>query len=232
MPLQTITTDDVRRMLEPIWRTKQETASRLRSRIEEVLSAAKAAGLREGENPARWRDNLKPFFGNMRKTVWHHAAVPYVEMPAFMVALRDRTSTSALALEFAVLTATRTSEVIGATWDEVDLQEKTWTIPGERMKAKKEHVVPLSERALALLAKTKRRKGLLVESTKKSEPLSNMAMLECLRDLRDGVPCMDSDHRSGIGLATKPPSRATWRKQRLRTRSVTKRKPRIAEVLR
>lgn len=189
MPLQAITTDDVRKVLEPIWHSKHETAKRLRGRIERVFSAAKASGLREGENPARWKDNLQPHFGRQRKERKHLAAMPYKDAPAFMIDLHKRDSMSALALEFTILTVARTGETIGATWSEFDLDDKLWTVPGERMKMKREHRVPLTDRAAAILNSLKRGKptDFVFQSARRSKPLSNMALLECLRDLRDGI---------------------------------------------
>jgi integrase len=184
-----ITTDDVRRVLEPIWLTRHETAKRLRGRIERVLSAAKAAGLRTGENPARWPDNLKHLLGEQKKGGGHMAALPYKEAPAFTAELRTRRSVSALALEFTILTAARTGETIGATWSEIDLAKKLWTVPAARMKMRKAHEVPLSNRAVEILQSLKRGKptGYVFEGAAHGKPLSNMAMLEMLRGLRDGV---------------------------------------------
>src|SRR5262249_47698110 len=139
--------------IEPLWATKPETASRLRGRIEAVLDWAKARDFRAGENPARWRghlDKLLPARSKVRR-VKHHPALPYSELPAFMADLRRRDGISARALEFLVLTAARTGEVIGARWSEVNLADATWTVPATRMKAGREHRVPLSPRALAIL---------------------------------------------------------------------------------
>ncbi len=187
--LNDITTEDVRQVLQPLWNTKHETARRLRGRIERILSAAKSAGLREGENPARWQNNLEPFFGKTTKAVKHHAAIPYKDMPGFMIELRQRDSTSARALEFAILTAARTGEVTGATWNEFDLKEKLWTVPAVRMKAGRAHAVPLTARAAEILESIKRGKpgDYVFPGAMRGNPLSDMALLECLRDLRDGV---------------------------------------------
>jgi integrase len=141
----------VMKAIEPIWGAIPETASRVRGRIESILDWAKARGYRTGENPARWRghlDHLLPPRSKVRR-VEHHAALPYTEIGAFMAVLRQDSSVGARALEFTILTAGRTGEVFGATWDEID--GKVWTIPGERMKAGREHRVPLSIAALALL---------------------------------------------------------------------------------
>lgn len=140
-------------VLSPIWTTKTETATRLRARLEAVIAWATASGFRRGDNPARWRGNLDavlPKPGKVAK-VTHHAALPIEELPGFMRALRLREGTAARALEFAILTATRSGEVRGATWDEIDLDAAIWTIPAERMKAGKEHRVPLVPRVVELL---------------------------------------------------------------------------------
>lgn len=141
--------------LEPIWRTKTETASRLRGRIELVLDWAKARGYRDGPNPAQWRghlDKLLPAPGKVARAD-HHPALPVPEVGAFMARLREAEGMGALALQFAILTATRSGEVRGATWAEIDRAAKVWTIPAGRMKAGKEHRIPLSSAALAVLTK-------------------------------------------------------------------------------
>ena len=147
-----VATAHVLTILEPIWKDKPETASRIRGRIETVLDAAKARGYREGENPARWRGHIAQILPARSKlTRGHHKAMAYDAIPAFIAELRGREAVAAMALEFATLTATRTSEVLGATWTEVDLDKAIWTIPAERMKAGKEHRVPLSPRAVEIL---------------------------------------------------------------------------------
>ena len=147
-----VDTTGVLACLMPIWQAKPETASRVRGRIERVLNAAKAERLRTGENPAAWRGHLDATLPKPKKlTRGHHSALPYAEMPAFMTDLRARPALAALALELAVLTATRTSEVRNAKWPEFDLDAGLWTIPSERMKARREHRVPLSKRALAIV---------------------------------------------------------------------------------
>jgi integrase len=152
VPIAEVNTDDVLRCVRPIWGKKQETASRVRGRIEKVLDAAKAKGLRTGENPARMRGHLEHLLPKRSKTtVKHHAALPYTEIPAFMVALRKREGVAAKALEFAILTAARSGEVRGMTWGEVDLAARLWTVPAGRMKASEEHVVPLNEVAISVL---------------------------------------------------------------------------------
>jgi integrase len=153
LPVAVIDTALIMKVLEPIWQTIPETATRVRGRIESVLDWAKARGYRSGENPARWRghlDHLLPSRAKMR-VVKHLAALRYEEVAAFMASLRQETSLGARALEFAILTAARTGEVLGAAWSEIDPKAKVWTIPAGRMKAGKEHRVPLSSAALAVL---------------------------------------------------------------------------------
>lgn len=152
MPVDAIDTHSVLEALKPIWATKAETASRVRGRIEWVLDAAKARGFRNGENPARWKGHLDQLLPRRQKlTRGHHAALPFAGVPTFIVELRKRPAMAALALEFAILTAARSGEVRGATWAEIDLGSATWTVPASRMKASREHRVPLSPRAIAIL---------------------------------------------------------------------------------
>lgn len=153
LPVSSVTIAHVLNILEPIWATKTETASRLRGRIESVLDWAKVRGYRDGENPARWRGHLDKTLPARNKVqkVEHHAALPYAETGTFMADLRKREGISARALEFGILCASRSGEVRNATWAEVDLESKVWTIPADRMKAGREHRVPLSEVAVALL---------------------------------------------------------------------------------
>lgn len=184
LPVAKVDTALVMKVLQPIWTTKTETASRVRGRIESILGWAAVSGYRTGENPARWRDhldNLLPKRSKVKK-VEHHPALPYAEMGAFIKQLRTQAGVAALALEFTILTATRTGEVIGARWEEFDLPGKTWTIPPERMKAGREHRVPLCDRALAILAELEQLGGEYVfPGLKPKKPLSNMAMLSLLK---------------------------------------------------
>jgi integrase len=190
--VQAIDVGLVMKALEPIWNEKPETASRVRGRIESVLDWATARGYRQGENPARWRGHLENLLPKKSK-VWrveHHAALPYTEIGAFMAELREQDGTAARALEFAILTAARTGEVIGATWSEIDLEGHLWTIPAVRMKAGKEHRVPLSDAALAVLrAMGEVQTGEFVfPGNRAKQPLSQMAMLMLLRRMgRDGL---------------------------------------------
>jgi integrase len=176
-----ITTQDVLACLTPIWQTKQETASRLRGRIERVLDAAKAQGLRSGENPARWRGHLANLLPKRQKLQrGHHPAMPFAEVPAFIARLREREAVSALALEFTILTAARTGEVFGATWGEIDLEARLWTVPAARMKAGRIHRVPLTDRCMEILDQVAKLRtdpapsAYLFPGARPGRPLSNM----------------------------------------------------------
>jgi integrase len=153
LPVAAVDTGLVMQCLSPIWTTRTETASRVRARIESVLDWARVAGYREGENPARWKGNLEKLLPKKSKVqpVAHHAALDHSQIGAFMAELRQQEGVAARALEFAILTAARAGEVIGARWSEIDLKAKVWTIPAERMKAAQAHRVPLSEAALAVI---------------------------------------------------------------------------------
>ena len=185
-----IDTGHVTRVLEPIWTTKSETASRVRGRIESVLSYATTHGWRAGENPARWRGHLENVLPKKSKVskVEHHAALPWRESGAFIKTLAGEQGTGALAFRFAILTAARTGEVIGAQWSEIDMQHAVWTIPGERMKAGVEHRVPLSDDAMALLREAGKLRvdgvDFVFPGGKKGKPLSNMALLMTLRRMK------------------------------------------------
>lgn len=192
-PLPEISTADVLAVLEPIWQAKPETASRVRGRIEKVLSAALAEGLipRPYENPARWKDHLEHSLGGRKKLVrGHHAALPYEDAPTFMAALRSRSALSAMCLEFTILTAARSGEALGATWGEIDMEGALWTIPASRMKAGAEHRVPLSPAAIEILKELRPEQP---EATSKVFAIngaarSNMAMSMLLRRMgRDDI---------------------------------------------
>jgi integrase len=190
--VQAIDVGLVMKVLEPIWRTKPETASRVRGRIESVLDWATVRGYRKGDNPARWRghlDKLLPARAKVRK-VEHHAALPYADVGHFVAGLREQEGIASRALEFLILTATRTGEVIGARWDEFDLDEKLWTVPGVRMKAGKEHRVPLSARALAVIDEMRAERvndhEFVFPGGRPRKPLSNMAMLKVLERMGRG----------------------------------------------
>ena len=183
-PVQMVDTALVMKVLEPMWATKTETATRLRGRIECILDWATVREFRRGENPARWRGHLENLLPKRQKVqkVEHHAALPYGEMGDFMTILRNQDGVAARAFEFLILTATRTSETIGATWDEVDFDAKVWTIPASRIKAGKEHRVPLSSAAILIL-ETMKKDGSgdhVFPGGRGGAGLSNMAMLKLL----------------------------------------------------
>jgi integrase len=176
-----ITTPMVIKFLEPIWRSTSHTANRVRGRIEKVLDWAKVRGFRQGENPAAWKGHLQHTFEKQAGS--NFAAMPFDQLPAFMARLRERMSASARALEFAILTAARSGEVRGATWGEVDLDKALWTIPADRMKMSKEHTVPLSKQAVALLKALPRIGDYVFPGAIEGKPLSDMALLQQLRGL-------------------------------------------------
>lgn len=188
-----MTTDDILRVLQPLWSRTPETAERLRGRIENVLDAARAKGLRSGENPARWRGHLDQLLPKrQRLTRGHHAAMPYSQLPAFLQQLQSRQSMVALALQFTILTAARSGEVLGAKWAEIDLDQCQWIVPKDRMKAGQEHRVPLCSRAIDVLLNAHPDldpeqehdpAAYLFWSKRPSKPLSSMAMAMQLRRL-------------------------------------------------
>ncbi|MFC4625526.1 tyrosine-type recombinase/integrase [Daeguia caeni] len=191
-----VTTEDVLTILKPIWSTKNETASRVRSRIEAVLDAAKAAGHRDGPNPALWRGHLALLLPPRKKLHrGHHPAMDYRDVPAFVAKLREAKGVGAMALEFLILTAARSGKVRGATWAEINIAEKLWTVPADRMKANRVHRVPLTGRALAILeqAALLRRpaagddsEALLFPSARVGRPLSDMTLTAAMRRLGAG----------------------------------------------
>jgi integrase len=187
-----ITVTHVTRVLEPIWQTKTETATRVRQRVERVLDWAIASGFREGPNPAIWKGNLQMILPAPTKVakVEHHAALPISEVGAFMVGLRRENGIAPRCLEFAILTAMRSGEVRGVTWSEIDLHSKVWTIPGSRMKAGREHRVPLSEPAIALLRALPRAESIdLLFPSPTGGMLSDMALTALTRRMKaDCVP--------------------------------------------
>lgn len=183
-----VDTEMVLAALRPIWSAKPETASRVRARIERVLSAAKVRGFRTGENPAAWRGHLDQLLSRGKRLKGHHAAMAYADVPAFLTRLCERRSVSAIALRFLILTGTRSGEVRGARWDEIE--GDLWRIPVERMKAGREHVVPLTGAALAVLAGVDAsvRHGLIFPGQK--GPLTDMALAMVMRkmDVSDATP--------------------------------------------
>jgi integrase len=190
LPVQSVDVGLVMKALEPIWQVKPETASRVRGRIEAALDWATARGYRQGENPARWRghlENLLPKKSKMRR-VEHHAALPYSEIAEFMAELRKQEGVAALALELTILTAARTGEVLGARWDEINPDGGLWIVPAERMKAGREHRVPLSDAAMKIIEKMAsiRLSDYIFPGQRTSRPLSQMAMLMLLRRMGRG----------------------------------------------
>jgi integrase len=186
LSVASIDTALVVKVIEPIWSAKPETAGRVRGRIESVLDWAHVRGFRAADNPARWRGHLDKVLPSRRKVkaIKHHAALPYAEIPAFMADLRSREGISARALEFLILTAVRSGEVIRARWDEFDVGAKTWTIPRERMKGGREHRVPLSDRVLEILSVLPREGDYVFPGARRGVALSDMAMLELMRGMR------------------------------------------------
>lgn len=199
-PVNDVNVDLVLKVLEPLWKTKTVTGKRVRQRIEKVLDWAKVRGYRQGENPARWRGNLDHLLAMPSKIhkVKHFSALPHVDMGSFVQTLRQQPGLDACALEFVILTATRTSETLGAKWAEVDFANKVWTIPAERMKTGKEHRIPLSDQAMAVIERAKKLtkyktwidgawkqadSEFIFSGRKLIKPLSNMTMLQLLRRL-------------------------------------------------
>ena len=183
-----IDTSLVVQVLDPIWSVKTETASRVRGRIEKILSWATVSGYRKGENPARWRghlDNLMPPPSRMRR-VKHHAAMPYSEVGNFIQQLRNGSGVSHRALEFVILTAARTQEVLGSNWNEIDFETGLWTVPAERMKGLREHRVPLVDRAIEILAEMRSTANsrFVFPGNRPNKGLSNMSLLAVLRRLQ------------------------------------------------
>lgn len=201
LPIADIDVSEVIQVLDPIWVEKPETASRVRGRIEAILDAAAAQGLRQGrQNPAQWKGNLAHVLSapsRVRK-VQHHAALPFDQVPAFLTDLRSRAGMAPRALEFAILTAARTGEVLGARWSEIDLNNNVWVIPAQRMKSHREHRVPLSDQALVVIDEVQPlalvRDGTVDPAApvfpglRPALPMSNMVMLMLLRRMkRDDV---------------------------------------------
>lgn len=206
-----IGTNEVLKVLTPIWRTKPETASRLRGRIERVLDYAKAKGWRQGENPALWRGHLKNILPARQKLArGHHAAMPYADVPAFVQRLRRSEAVAARALEFLILTAARSGEVYGAQWSEFDLDGAVWTIPAGRMKAGKEHRIPLSRSALRVIQELAevRVSDFVFPGQRPKKPLSSSAMEMLMRRMKADaytVHGFRSSFRDWVGDATSFP---------------------------
>ena len=208
-----IVTGDVMRVIEPIWQTLPETASRVRGRIESILDYAKAREWRGGENPARWRGHIANMLPrrNKARSVQHHSALPWKEMGTFWAALAGEDGMGASALRFTVLTAARTGEITGARWSEINLTQAVWIVPAERMKAGREHRIPLSGAALEVLAQVaearadKTADGFAFPAKHRDKPLSNMAMAMLLRRMKRGdltVHGFRSSFRDWVGEST------------------------------
>jgi integrase len=189
LPVQAIDLGLVLKAIEPVWKTRTETASRVRGRIESVLDWATVRGYRKGDNPARWRGHLESLLPGRSKVrrVEHHAALPYSEIGAFMAELRQQQGVAARAFEYLILTAARTGEAIGTRWDEINIADRVWTIPAERMKAGKEHRVPLSDGAMAVIERMRANGSEeYVFLGRQRRPLSGAAMLMLLRRMGRG----------------------------------------------
>lgn len=200
MSVADISVQDVRRVLAPIWVTKTETASRVRGRIEAVMAYATTHGYRTGDNPARWRGNLDTTLPKPSRIskVSHHPALPVKAMPIWMDDLRGRDGVATRALEFMALTAARSQEVRGAVWNEFDLDERMWTIPAERMKARKEHRVPLTDDAMALLRNLPRMADCeYVFPAARGGQLSDGALSACMKRVAEARPGVYVDAQSG-----------------------------------
>ena len=191
MTVDAVKTENILAVLKPIWLKIPETASRLRGRIEMILNAAQSLGLiaEEKSNPARWKGHLQNLLSKQEKSQKHHDALGYKDIPAFISELRQRDAIAAYALEFAILAGGRTGEIIGAKWSEFDLEEKLWIVPAGRMKAEREHRVPLSTRAMVILEAMKTVKiNDWVFIAQRDRPLSNMAMLQLLKRMGRNGP--------------------------------------------
>lgn len=190
-PVNQITTDDIEQVLRPIWETKTETAKRVQNRMEQVLDWATVKKHRIGDNPARWRDHLSEIFTEPSKLKKlknggeekHLAAMPYEEVPALFQQLSSKAGAAPKALQYLILTACRTSEILEATWDEISIEERVWIIPARRMKAGKEHRVPLTDQMTTLLESLPRLNEYLFPGMKRGRPLSNMSMLVMVRKM-------------------------------------------------
>ena len=183
LPVEEIENKHVLRVLEPIWYSKTETATRVRARIEKILSWAIVQGFRDEPNPARWRGNISEILPKAKKIAEqkHHAALPYKELPLFMSELSKFDTITAQALRFTIATACRTNEVVGASWDEIDIKRKVWTIPKERMKSKRALRVPLNATAISVINSLPKLDGWLFPSVQAGKHISNMAMLKMLK---------------------------------------------------
>ncbi|MCU4313797.1 site-specific integrase [Acinetobacter bereziniae] len=184
----TITKVDIAEVLRPIWIEKNETAKRIRGRIETIFDYAKAMEYFEGDNPAEWKGNLEPILGNLKQVSRPHPSLPYDQVSTFIQHLRQKDGISPKALEFAILTACRSGEIFGATWQEIDFKNKVWTIPKERMKAEKEHRVPLSEPAIELLKSIQthtRSQSYIFPAPRTGSMLSDMSLTALIKRMHE-----------------------------------------------
>ena len=186
-PVSEVDTSLVMKVLSPIWKDKTETAKRLRGRIESVLGWATTSGFRQGENPARWRGHFENLLAepNKIRVVKHHPSLPWKEIPSFMIALREQEGIASRALEFLILTATRTSEALEVTWDELDLDAGVWVIPAERMKGDVVHQIPLSKEAITLLTKISRVNKFVFTGASYDSCLSDMSLTAVLKRMHN-----------------------------------------------
>lgn len=180
VPVASIDTPLVLKVIDPIWKSKPDTANRVRGRIENILDWATVRGFRSADNPARWSGHLEEALPPKTAVTKHHSALPYSEVPAFVAELTKQIGVPPLALEFLILTAARSGEVRGATWSEIDLDRKLWVIPKERMKEKREHRVPLTDRALAILKALPREGDFVFIGSRKNAPLGKNAFLKLI----------------------------------------------------
>jgi integrase len=210
LPIGDVATEDMKRILNPIWGAKHETATRVRGRIEAIIDWATAHGLRTGDNPARWKGHLEHLLAKttvQHRAKAHHPALPHADLPAFILALAPQEGMARWALEFLILTAARTSEITGAQWTEIDEKRFLWTVPKERMKAGREHRIPLTPRALAILRHIRPASGIIFifPGQTADKPMSNMTMTALLRRMERGditVHGFRSTFRDWVGEKT------------------------------
>lgn len=188
LTISNITKADIAEVLRPIWVEKNETAKRIRGRIETIFDYAKAMGYFEGDNPAEWKGNLEPILGNLKQESRPHPSLPYEQVAEFIQHLRQKKGISPKALEFAILTACRSGEIFGAKWQEIDFKNKVWIIPKERMKAEKEHHVPLSKEAISLLESIQNHtliQDFIFPAPRSGEMLSDMSLTTLIKRLHE-----------------------------------------------
>lgn len=188
LTISTITKVDIAEVLKPIWVEKNETARRIRGRIETIFNYAKAMGYFEGDNPAEWKGNLEPILGNLKQESRPHPSLPYEQVAEFIQHLRQKKGISPKALEFTILTACRSGEIFGAKWQEIDFKNQVWIIPKERMKAEKEHRVPLSQESIALLKSVKdhtQPQDFIFPAPRSGDMLSDMSLTTLIKRMHE-----------------------------------------------